>query len=108
MQMQELTIKRREGTGKQIAKRLRREGVVPAILYGGARNEPVTVDPRAVLKMIAGHEGSTRLLTLKFDGDGGETSRDDLQDHAPAAGIQIGEDGFHGQQAPAGSGIVAG
>jgi large subunit ribosomal protein L25 len=73
MQTQELTIKRREGTGKQIAKRLRREGVVPAIIYGGANNEPVSVDPRAVLRMIAGHEGSTRLLTLKFDGDGGGT-----------------------------------
>jgi len=73
MQMQELTIKRREGTGKQIAKRLRREGVVPGIIYGGANNEPVSVDPRAVLRMIAGHEGSTRLLTLKFDGDGGGT-----------------------------------
>src|SRR5688572_28235220 len=71
MQTQELTVKRREGTGKQIAKRLRREGVVPGILYGGAKNEPVTVDPRAVLRMISGHEGSTQLLTLKFDGDGG-------------------------------------
>jgi large subunit ribosomal protein L25 len=73
MQMQELTIKRREGIGKQVAKRLRREGAVPAILYGGAKNETVTVDPRAVLRMIAGHEGTTRLLTLKFDGDGGAT-----------------------------------
>ena len=73
MQMQELTVKRREGIGKQIAKRLRREGLVPAILYGGAKTEPVTVDPRAVLRMIAGHEGSTQLLTLKFDGDGGGT-----------------------------------
>ena len=73
MQMQELTIKRREGTGKQLAKRLRREGAVPAILYGGAKTEPVTVDPRAVLKMISGHEGTTQLLTLKFDGDGGGT-----------------------------------
>jgi large subunit ribosomal protein L25 len=71
MQMQELTVKRREGTGKQIAKRLRRDGAVPAILYGGAKNEPVTVDPRAVLKMISGREGTTQLLTLKFDGDGG-------------------------------------
>jgi large subunit ribosomal protein L25 len=71
MQMQELTIKRREGTGKQLAKRLRREGAVPAILYGGAKTEPVTVDPRAVLRMISGHEGTTQLLTLKFDGDNG-------------------------------------
>jgi large subunit ribosomal protein L25 len=71
MQMQELTITRREGTGKQLAKRLRRAGAVPAVLYGGSRTEPVTVDPKAVLKMIAGHQGTTQLLTLKMDGEGG-------------------------------------
>jgi large subunit ribosomal protein L25 len=71
MPMQELTIKRREGTGKQFAKRLRRQGVVPAILYGGAKNEAVTVDPKSVLRMIAGHAGTTQLLTLTMDGEGG-------------------------------------
>jgi large subunit ribosomal protein L25 len=71
MEMPELTIKRREGVGKQVAKRLRREGAVPAILYGGAKPEPITVDPKAVIRMIHGHEGSTQLLTLKFDGEGG-------------------------------------
>ena len=71
MPMQELTIKRREGTGKQFAKRLRRQGVVPAILYGGAKNEPVTVDPKSVLRMISGHAGTTQLLTVKMDGEGG-------------------------------------
>jgi len=71
MPMQELTIKRREGTGKQFAKRLRRQGVVPAILYGGAKNEPVTVDPKSVLRMIAGHAGTTQLLTVKMDGEAG-------------------------------------
>jgi len=69
MQMQELTIKRREGTGKQVAKRLRREGVVPAIVYGGGQAVPVTVDPKAVLRMLVGHEGTTQLLTLKVDGE---------------------------------------
>jgi large subunit ribosomal protein L25 len=71
MQTQELTIARRDGTGKQVAKRLRREGVVPAILYGGTQPQPITVDPRAVLRIIHGHEGTTQLLNLKFDGDGG-------------------------------------
>jgi large subunit ribosomal protein L25 len=70
MQMQELTISRREGTGKQVAKRLRRQGVVPAVVYGGARSEAVAVDPKAVLRMIAGHAGTTQLLSLKMEGDG--------------------------------------
>jgi large subunit ribosomal protein L25 len=71
MPLQELTIQRRQGTGKQIAKRLRRQGVVPAILYGGAQPEPITVDPKAVLRTIVGHAGTTQLLTLKMEGDGG-------------------------------------
>jgi large subunit ribosomal protein L25 len=75
MAMQELTIKRREGTGKEVAKRLRRAGVVPAVLYDGKKAETVTVDPKAVLRMIHGREGTTQLLTLKFDGDGGGGAR---------------------------------
>ena len=70
MHMQELTIKRREGTGMSVVRKLRRAGVVPAILYGGATPQTISVDPRAVLRIIHGHEGSTQLLTLKFDGDG--------------------------------------
>jgi large subunit ribosomal protein L25 len=71
MAMPELTIKRREGTGKQVAKRLRREGVVPAVLYGGANPVAITVDPKTVLRIIHGHEGSTQLLNLTFEGDDG-------------------------------------
>ena len=71
MTMQELTVKRREGTGKSVVRKLRRAGVVPAILYGGPKPQTITVDPRAVLRIIHGHEGSTQLLTLKFDGDSG-------------------------------------
>src|SRR3989442_8045073 len=78
-------IKRREATGKAVAKRLRRAGEVPAILYGGAKPEPVLVDPKAVLKMIHGREGTTQLLALKFDGEAGGGRRlaiiRDLQFH---------------------------
>ena len=74
MQMQELTVTPRDGKGKQAAKRLRREGQIPAILYGGAAPEPIAVDPKAVLKMIHGHEGTTQLLSLRFDG-GATSSR---------------------------------
>ena len=71
----ELTIKRREGTGKEIAKRLRRAGAVPAILYGGTKTETVSLDPKAVLRMIHGHEGTTQLLTLTFEGETGTGAR---------------------------------
>jgi large subunit ribosomal protein L25 len=73
MEMQQLTITRREGTGKQAAKRLRRAGTVPGILYGGSAPETITVDRRAVIKMLQGHEGTTQLLTLKVDGESSGT-----------------------------------
>jgi large subunit ribosomal protein L25 len=75
MAMQELTIKRRTETGKEVAKRLRRAGEVPAVLYDGQKAETVTVDPKAVLRMIHGREGTTQLLTLKFDGEAGNGAR---------------------------------
>jgi large subunit ribosomal protein L25 len=75
MAMQELTIKRRTVTGKEVAKRLRRAGVVPAVLYDGQKAETVTVDPKAVMRMIHGREGTTQLLTLKFDGEAGNGAR---------------------------------
>ncbi|HYE93822.1 MAG TPA: 50S ribosomal protein L25 [Terriglobales bacterium] len=70
MQMQELTVMPRDGKGKQAAKRLRREGRVPAVLYGGATPQSISVDPKTVLKMLQGHEGSTQLLNLTFEGNG--------------------------------------
>jgi large subunit ribosomal protein L25 len=75
MAMQELTIKRRTETGKEVAKRLRRAGAVPAVVYDGQKAETVTVDPKAVLRMIHGREGTTQLLTLKFDGEAGNGAR---------------------------------
>ena len=71
MAMQELTIKQRGETGKQVAKRLRRAGAVPAVLYGGTKPESISVDPKAVLRIIHGHAGSTQLLNLTFEGGAG-------------------------------------
>ena len=71
MAMQELTVQGRGETGKQVAKRLRRAGVVPAVLYGGAKPESISVDPKAVLRIIHGRAGSTQLLNLTFEGGAG-------------------------------------
>ena len=68
MEMVELTIQKREGTGKGSAGRLRRAGHVPAVLYGVGTPETIAVSPRDVLRLIHGHEGSTRLLKVAFPG----------------------------------------
>jgi large subunit ribosomal protein L25 len=68
MDMRELTIMPREGLGKGEAKRLRRAGRTPGILYGGAAPVTIAVDPRDVFRIIHGREGSTQLLKLTFAG----------------------------------------
>ncbi len=66
MDMRELTISRREGIGKANAKRLRRAGKVPAILYGGAAPVNIAVVPRDIYRIVHGREGSTQLLKVSF------------------------------------------
>ena len=72
MDMRELTIQKREGVGKGDAKRLRRAGQVPAILYGGTQPVNIAVAPRDIYRLVRGHEGSTQLLRVAF-ADSGES-----------------------------------
>ena len=60
-----LEVTRREVTGKEIAKKLRRDGKVPAVVYGGHK-EPVaiTVDRKAVSELIQKSEHGMRSVFL--------------------------------------------
>ena len=62
----------RETFGKNEARRTRREGKVPAVLYGGDRRQatPIAVDPRALLKILHSESGANTLISLKLDGGG--------------------------------------
>jgi len=85
--MAELTLEvaRREGeTGKGPARRLRREGRVPAVVYGGHRDTvPITVDRKAVSDLIQKSEHGLRsIFLLKMAGT-------DQQRHAMIKEIQI-------------------
>src|SRR5262249_10427186 len=43
----------------------------PGVLDGAAKPRPVSVDPKTVLRIIHGHEGSTQLLNLTIEGADG-------------------------------------
>lgn len=60
-----LEVSRREATGKEVAKKLRRDGKVPAVLYGGHK-EPVaiTVDRKAVSELIQKSDHGIRSVFL--------------------------------------------
>ena len=69
-----LDAKKRDGRGKNEARRLRVAGQIPAVVYG-ARKEgqapegvPVAVDPKEVLRILRSESGANTLINLKLDG----------------------------------------
>lgn len=62
----------RNGIGKGAARSLRRNGAVPAILYGRGREpRPVAVDARALAAALHTHAGLNVLIDLELAGNGG-------------------------------------
>src|SRR3954471_16418327 len=63
----------RETFGKNEARRTRREGKVPAVLYGGGNGTtamPIAVAPKALLKILHSEAGQNTLIALKLEGAG--------------------------------------
>ena len=62
----------RETFGKNEARRTRREGRVPAVLYGGDGKPamPIAVPPKALLKILHSEAGQNTLIALKLAGGG--------------------------------------
>jgi large subunit ribosomal protein L25 len=80
----QLEVTRRENSGKEIAKKLRAKGQVPAVVYGGHR-EPVaiTVDRKSVTELIQKSEHGVRsIFLLKMSGT-------DQSRHAMIKDVQI-------------------
>lgn len=61
---------RRDGRGKNAARRLRRSGRVPAVVYGGESKDgaPISVDPEKLFRILQGESGVNTLIALTVDG----------------------------------------
>jgi len=62
----------RDSFGKNEARRTRRSGFVPGVLYGGDGRQatPISVEPRALLKILHSESGANTLISLKLPGTG--------------------------------------
>lgn len=66
----------RETIGKNEARRTRRSGLVPAVLYGATADRasqdatPIAVNPKALLKILHSESGANTLISLKLAGAG--------------------------------------
>ena len=71
-----LDAKKRDGRGKNEARRLRGSGRIPAVVYGARKDGqapegvPVAVDPKEVLRILHSESGANTLINLKLDGSG--------------------------------------
>jgi large subunit ribosomal protein L25 len=66
----------RDSRGKNEARRTRREGRVPGVLYGASGDasrmeaKAIAVEPKALLKILHSESGANTLISLKLDGEG--------------------------------------
>ncbi|MFQ5932698.1 MAG: 50S ribosomal protein L25 [Nitrospiraceae bacterium] len=74
----EMAAEIRTEAGKGVARRLRRNGKVPAVLYGQGECLLLTLRPDALRKLLRTHGGSTTLLTLSITGGTSRTTRSAL------------------------------
>lgn len=64
----ELAVTVRERAGKGAARSMRRNGKVPAVLYGQGECLLLTVDPEELIKILKSQAGSTALISLNVTG----------------------------------------
>src|SRR5215470_12178676 len=66
----------RDSFGKNEARRTRRDGKVPAVVYGGSGDGsgptavPIAVEPKALLRILHSESGANTLISLKLAGSG--------------------------------------
>lgn len=64
-----LNAQKRESTGKKGAKAARRNGLLPAIVYGGGQEPiPISLDYREFQAFVRKHRGESLLINLVIDG----------------------------------------
>jgi large subunit ribosomal protein L25 len=67
MSIQEVVVTPREGLGKGEAKRLRKGGKIPSVVYGlGGESVSVSVEPKAIAKIIRSEKGLNSVLHLRL------------------------------------------
>jgi large subunit ribosomal protein L25 len=65
-----LQAEKREGRGKNEARRLRASGRIPAVVYGAEKGKAVeiAVDPKILMRILHSESGVNTLIGLKVDG----------------------------------------
>jgi len=65
-----LIVAQREGLGSAESRRLRRQGLVPGVLYGSGEPIAITVEERELRRALTGAGGLHSILDVEIDGKG--------------------------------------
>lgn len=71
----DLSVEVREKSGKGAARQFRRQGRVPAVLYGQGECVLLTMDPESFLRILKSQAGSTALISLSINGANSKSKR---------------------------------
>jgi large subunit ribosomal protein L25 len=64
-----LEAQKRETFGKNESRRLRAQGLIPGVVYGGeGSGTPVAVNPKELMQILRSESGANTLINLKLDG----------------------------------------
>ena len=76
MKQVEMTVQVREKTGKEVARKLRRQGLLPAIIYGReTENIPLAVEANELKKILFRHRGEQLIFNLNLKNNGSESRK---------------------------------
>ncbi|MEW6714990.1 MAG: 50S ribosomal protein L25 [Nitrospirota bacterium] len=67
-----LKAEQRAATGKGGARSLRRQGMLPAVIYSGGKSTPIQFHRKEIVKLIASGVGEHAILNIEFSKDGGK------------------------------------
>jgi large subunit ribosomal protein L25 len=62
-----LRVWRRTRSGKGVARKLRAQGMIPAVFYGNGENIPLSLQPQELLKILSA--GENTIFQLEIDGE---------------------------------------
>ncbi|MGH7714150.1 MAG: 50S ribosomal protein L25/general stress protein Ctc [Gemmatimonadaceae bacterium] len=77
-----LSATKRSGTGKGVARSLRREGRIPGVIYGRTREaQPLSINSRELLRLLEHISAENTVIELTFDGTTARTLIRQIQRH---------------------------
>ena len=71
----EINVEKRAQSGKGVARQLRRDGKIPAVLYGNGQSLLLSMDPKVARHVILSQAGHAGLLTVRISDTGKQEER---------------------------------